>query len=171
MGASPFSSVQCIYPFSSYNLSSVTFRWCTLVWAMWGVVEYGPSSNAMPNMRIMNSDGGRSKKRNISPTCGHHRCFHAVARQEQTGARSKFMQPFHLESPAPPPPLESRFLPQFPQICFLYSLYSSALSCHRSTRISQPEIPRSVLPSGTACCRSTVAWRGLTTSLPAKCWW
>ena len=33
MRASPFSSVQSISPFFKlYNLSSVSFRWCTLVW-------------------------------------------------------------------------------------------------------------------------------------------
>ena len=150
----------------------------------WGVVEYGPSSNAMPNrsimtlrpgsQKILKKKAGLSKKqriRTLRPTCGRHWCFRALVRQEHIGACSKFMLPFHPQSPAPPPPLESRFLLQFPQIPLLYSLYSSALSCRRSTQISEPEILRSVLPSGTACCHSTVAWRRLTTSLPAKCWW
>ena len=115
---------------------------------------------------------GLSKKeriRTLRPTCGHHRCFCALAHREHIGVCSKFILPFHPQSPAPPPPLESRFLLQFPQIRLLYSLYSSALSCRRSTGISEPEILRSVLPSVAACCRSTVAWRCLTTSLPAKC--
>ena len=147
----------------------------------WGVIEYGPSSNVIPNRSIMTlrlgsqkilKKGRALKKERIGtlrPTCGRHRCFRALARREHIGACSKFMLTFHPQSTAPPPPLESRFLLQFPQISLLYSLYSSAQSCRWSTWISKPEILRSVLPSVTACCRSTVAWRRLTTSLPAKC--
>ena len=124
------------------------------------------------SQKILEKKAGLSKKeriRTLRPTCGRHRCFRALARREHIGACSKFMLPFHPQSPAPPPPLESRFLLQFPQIPLLYSLYSSALSCCWSTRISEPEILRSVLPSVAACYRSKVAWRRLTTSLPAKC--
>ena len=135
----------------------------------------------MPNKSIMTlrpgsqkilKKVGLSKKerlRTLRPTCGCHRCFRALVHREHSGACSKFKLPFHPQSPAPPPPLESRFLLQFPQIPIPFSLYSSSLSCCQSTRISEPEILRSVLPSVAACCRSTVAWRRVTTSLPAKC--
>ena len=133
----------------------------------------------MPNRSIMTLRPGsqkilkkgwalqKRKIRTLRPTCGRHRCFRALAPREHIGACSKFRLPLHPQSPAPPPPLESRFLLQFPQIPLLYSLYSSALSCRRSTRISEPEILRSILPSVAACCRSIVAWWRLTTSLPA----
>ena len=86
-----------------------------------------------------------SKKERIGtlrPTCRRHPCFRALAHREHIGACSKFKLPFHPQSPAPPPPLESRFLPQFPQIPLLYSLYSSSLMSpvNADLRAGDPEV-------------------------------